>query len=116
LALAPLFDTVSSDIKDTADLATAVYGIGAFFSSRRVAALRKVKRQEKRQNGVEDAHKSLDVFFGRLCMLAMEKTLTLRKDHALYQEVDALRTFLLEDTSTKLVLRRTSIIALQGAR
>jgi hypothetical protein len=36
-ALVPLFDTVSSDMKDAGDIATAAYGIGAFFSSCRVA-------------------------------------------------------------------------------
>jgi hypothetical protein len=42
-ALVPLFDTVSSDMKDAGDIATAAYGIGAFFSSCRVA-LRKAKQ------------------------------------------------------------------------
>jgi hypothetical protein len=42
-ALVPLFDTVSSDMKNADDISTAVYGIGAFFSSCRVA-LRKAKQ------------------------------------------------------------------------
>lgn len=45
-ALVPLFDTVSSDTQDDADVVTAAYGIGAFFSSSRLAVAK------AKENGV----------------------------------------------------------------